>query len=69
MKQSGAAEYEENEADIHAVCELAEDVIDAVMKYQVSQISPPTPFYLRRLLKELDGEGIAPNGRSLVDTR
>ena len=33
--------YEENEADVHAVCKLAEDARDAVMEYQVSP-NPPT---------------------------
>ena len=40
MEQSSVAEYKENEADMRAVCELAEDVRDAVMEHQVSWISP-----------------------------
>ena len=36
LEQSSAAEYEENEADMQTVCELAEDVRDAVLEYQVS---------------------------------
>ena len=41
---SGGAEYTENEADARAVCELAEDVRDAVMEYQVSPDLSTTPM-------------------------
>ena len=44
MEQSGTAEYNENEAGIHALGGLAEDVVDAVVEYQVSPISPPLSF-------------------------
>jgi len=36
LGRSSADGYKENEADVCAVCELAEDVRDAVMEYQVS---------------------------------
>ena len=36
LKLSNAAEYKDNEADARVVCELAEDVRDAVIEYQVS---------------------------------
>ena len=35
LERSNAAEYKENEIDLHTVCELAEDVRDAVIEYQV----------------------------------
>ena len=38
-ERSSAAEYQDNEKDMQAVCGLAEDVRDAVVEYQVSQIS------------------------------
>ena len=40
LERSNAAEYKENDSDVGAVCELAEDVRDAVTEYQVS----PNPF-------------------------
>ena len=36
LERSNAAEYKENDIDLRAVCELAEDVRDAVIEYQVS---------------------------------
>ena len=36
LERSNAAEYKDNEADARVVCELAEDVKDAVIEYQVS---------------------------------
>ena len=37
-ERSSAVGYEENEADVTAVCDLAEDFGDAIMHYQVSHI-------------------------------
>ena len=34
--RSSAAGYQENDADVGAVCELAENLRDAVLEYQVS---------------------------------
>ena len=36
MERTGAVGYKENDADVNVVCELADDVRDAVMEYQVS---------------------------------
>ena len=35
LKKIGVVGYEENDADVHAVDELAEDARDAVIDYQV----------------------------------
>ena len=37
-ERSSAAEYQDNEKDMQAVCGLAEDARDAVVEYQVSPI-------------------------------
>ena len=36
LERSNAAEYKDNDADARVVCELAEDVRDSVIEYQVS---------------------------------
>ena len=36
LEGSNAAEYKENDTDLHTVCKLAEDVRDVVIDYQVS---------------------------------
>lgn len=38
LVRSNAVGYEENDADVHAVRELAENVRDAMMEYQVGRI-------------------------------
>lgn len=40
-ERSGAAGYRENDADVHAMSELAEDLRDALIEYQVSPGPPP----------------------------
>jgi len=40
-ERSSAAGYQESDADGRAVCELAEDLRDAVIEYQVGS-DPPT---------------------------
>lgn len=35
LERSGAAGYQESDTDIHIACELAEDVRDAIIEYQV----------------------------------
>lgn len=39
-ERSGAADYQENDTDRRAVCELAEDLRDAVIEYQVGRDLP-----------------------------
>ena len=41
-ERSSAVGYEENDADVHTVCELAENLRDAIMEYLVSHISVVT---------------------------
>jgi hypothetical protein len=36
LEQANADAYQENDSDVHAVSELAEDVRDAIIEYQVS---------------------------------
>jgi len=45
-ERSSAVGYQENGTDGHAVCELAEDIRDAIIEYQVSSGPPVT----RRIL-------------------
>ena len=42
-ERSSADGYEENDADIRAVCELAENLRDVIVEYQVSHIPMVTP--------------------------
>lgn len=37
LERSNTVGYEESDPDVHSVCELAENVRDAVMEYQVSR--------------------------------
>ena len=46
-ERASAVGYRENDADVQAVCELAENVRDAIIGYQVSprpQVAPGSPF-------------------------
>jgi hypothetical protein len=36
LKRASTVEYQENDSDVHAVGELAEDVRDTIIEYQVS---------------------------------
>ena len=36
LEHSTIAGYQENDADVHAVCELAENLRDTILEYQVS---------------------------------
>ena len=47
LERSSTDGYKENDVDAHAVCELAENVRDAIMDYQVSRIPPVTHKVLR----------------------
>ena len=38
LEQSSAFGYVETDGDVHAVCELAENVKDAIIEYQVGRI-------------------------------
>lgn len=46
-ERSSAADYQENDADRRAACELAEDLRDAVIEYQVG----PDPLAVRTMLR------------------
>lgn len=47
LKRSSANGYKENLADAHTVCELADNLRDAIMDYQVSCI-PLITLRMRR---------------------